>query len=182
MFLTQKMGETGIVFSLLIATLLGSGSTSFAHCPGLNEEVPAVVDESEAKKIQGALHDRGHYRGKVDGVIGLRTRAGIREFQKAESLPVTGQLDLQTAGKLGVKPESIRSSSNSRIQDVSDVSKERKQPFQQAAKSKPWAGTRRVDGAMRGKKLVKSAPTVADLQGGGAGREDSLQAKDEKPQ
>jgi hypothetical protein len=36
-------------------------------------------------------------RGEVDGVFGLRTRASIRG--------VTGQLDAQTAVKLGVRPE-----------------------------------------------------------------------------
>jgi peptidoglycan hydrolase-like protein with peptidoglycan-binding domain len=51
------------------------------------------------------LQDKGHYRGKVDGVFSLRTRASIRAYQKAENLPVTGQLDTQTAVKLGVTAE-----------------------------------------------------------------------------
>ena len=55
--------------------------------------------------MQETLRDKGHYRGKIDGVFGLRTRASIRGYQKAENLPVTGQLDTPTAGKLGVAPE-----------------------------------------------------------------------------
>ena len=55
--------------------------------------------------MQQTLLDKGHYRGKVDGVFGLRTRASIRAYQKSEHLPVTGQLDVRTSGKLGVKPE-----------------------------------------------------------------------------
>ena len=55
--------------------------------------------------MQQTLQDKGHYRGKADGVFGLRTRASIRAYQKAENLPVTGQLDNETAGKLGVTPE-----------------------------------------------------------------------------
>jgi len=55
--------------------------------------------------MQQILQDEGRYRGRVDGVVGLRTRASIRGFQKAENLPITGELDLQTAGKLGVRPE-----------------------------------------------------------------------------
>ncbi|MGA8442451.1 MAG: peptidoglycan-binding domain-containing protein [Candidatus Sulfotelmatobacter sp.] len=51
------------------------------------------------------LQDGGHYRGEVDGVVGLRTRASIRGFQKLENLPVSGELDVQTAGKLAVRPE-----------------------------------------------------------------------------
>jgi len=43
--------------------------------------------------------------GKIDGFVGLGTRASVRAFQKAENLPATGQLDSQTAGKLGVISE-----------------------------------------------------------------------------
>lgn len=55
--------------------------------------------------MQQTLGGKGHYRGKVDGVFGLRTQASIRGFQKAENQPVTGELDIQTAGKLGVRQE-----------------------------------------------------------------------------
>jgi peptidoglycan hydrolase-like protein with peptidoglycan-binding domain len=55
--------------------------------------------------VQQTLQEEGHYRGKIDGALGLRTRASIRGFQKAENLPVTGQLDVQTAAKLRVTPE-----------------------------------------------------------------------------
>jgi peptidoglycan hydrolase-like protein with peptidoglycan-binding domain len=55
--------------------------------------------------MQQTLQDRGQYHGKIDGLPGLRTRASIRGFQKAERLPVTGELDVQTASKLGVSPE-----------------------------------------------------------------------------
>jgi peptidoglycan hydrolase-like protein with peptidoglycan-binding domain len=55
--------------------------------------------------MQQTLLNKGHYRGKVDGVFGLRTRASIRAYQKAESLPATGHLDKETAERLGVGPE-----------------------------------------------------------------------------
>jgi peptidoglycan hydrolase-like protein with peptidoglycan-binding domain len=55
--------------------------------------------------MQETLRDKGHCRGKIDGVFGLRTRASIRSYQKAEKLPITGQVDAQTAGGLGVRPE-----------------------------------------------------------------------------
>jgi len=67
--------------------------------------MPILVQRTDVRKIQEALQDNGQYGAKVDGVFGLRTRASIRGFQKAENLPVTGQLDTQTAGKLGVLPE-----------------------------------------------------------------------------
>ena len=79
MFLISKAASVGVVFILLTTGMPGPR--------------PAP------------LRDEGRYRGKVDGVFGLRTRASIRGLQKAENLPVTGQLDTQTASKLGVKPE-----------------------------------------------------------------------------
>ncbi|HWO34748.1 MAG TPA: peptidoglycan-binding domain-containing protein [Candidatus Acidoferrum sp.] len=69
---------------------------------------PPVVQRNDVRKMQENLRGKGYYRGKVDGVFGLRTRASIRGFQEAENLTVTGQLDTQTAGKLGVSPERAR--------------------------------------------------------------------------
>ena len=63
--------------------------------------------------MQEILRDKGHYRGKVDGVFGLRTRASIRAYQKAENLPVTGEVDTRTADGLGVRPESTWDNSQS---------------------------------------------------------------------
>ncbi len=45
--------------------------------------------------VQSALARRGYYEGQVDGVIGLGTRSAIREFQRDNSLPVTGRIDSQ---------------------------------------------------------------------------------------
>ena len=72
---------------------------------GVRSAVPEETDGNDVEAMQQNLQDRGHYHGKIDGVFGLRTRASIREFQKAENLAITGQLDLQTARKLGVRPE-----------------------------------------------------------------------------
>jgi Putative peptidoglycan binding domain len=61
------------------------------------EGVAAFVIKDEITKMQETLRTKGHYQGKVDGVFGLRTRASIRAYQKAENLPVTGQVDSRTA-------------------------------------------------------------------------------------
>ena len=67
----------------------------------------AGLDRQDIKNVQQNLSDKGFYHGNVDGKIGPQTRAGIREYQKSESLPMTGRLDGETAGKLGVAPESV---------------------------------------------------------------------------
>jgi peptidoglycan hydrolase-like protein with peptidoglycan-binding domain len=67
----------------------------------------AGLDKQDIKNVQKSLTDKGFNAGPADGVLGSHTRAGIREYQKSEKLPVTGRLDAETAGKLGVGPESI---------------------------------------------------------------------------
>jgi peptidoglycan hydrolase-like protein with peptidoglycan-binding domain len=65
------------------------------------------MSRDDIKQAQKSLNDKGFDVGPSDGVMGSRTRAGIRQFQKSENLPVTGRLDAETADKLGVGPESI---------------------------------------------------------------------------
>ena len=64
-----------------------------AKDPGLDQQIMAA---------QQALKDKGHDPGKMDGKMGPRTRAMLADYQKAEGLKVTGQLDNDTRGKLGI--------------------------------------------------------------------------------
>jgi peptidoglycan hydrolase-like protein with peptidoglycan-binding domain len=146
MFLACRSVETGIVFALLIGGMFVSNPQSLTAGSELGEKASAVVPQNYVKKLQLALQDRGHYRGKVDGVIGLRTRASIRAFQKAENLPATGQVDPRTARNLGVGPETIRSSSAAaRQRPIAG----QEQPGNEAVRDKPWAGTRLPKGTRR---------------------------------
>jgi len=79
---------------------------------------PAALHHQDIKNVQQSLSDKGFYHGRADGVLGPHTRAGIREYQRSESLPVTGRLDAETAGKLGVGPESIGGSFKGAGQEV----------------------------------------------------------------
>jgi peptidoglycan hydrolase-like protein with peptidoglycan-binding domain len=106
MFLASKAAWAGIVFIVVTTGISGPHSTPLLAAEAdLNKEETAVPRRDDVKKMQQTLRGKGHYRGEADGVFGLRTRASIRGFQRAENLPITGQLDAQTADKLGVKPE-----------------------------------------------------------------------------
>jgi lipid-binding SYLF domain-containing protein len=63
---------------------------------------PAQLSNADIKMAQQRLHHKGFDVGTVDGVVGPRTREGIRAFQKQQNMPVTGRLDVQTAAKLGL--------------------------------------------------------------------------------
>ena len=112
MFLATKAAWAGIVFILLTTGISGPRPTPLNSAANLNKEVPEVEHRNDVKTMQQALRDKGHYRGEVDGVFGLRTGASIRGFQKAENLPVTGQLNTETAGKLGISPEGREATRN----------------------------------------------------------------------
>ena len=77
-----------------------------------------AASSEEIRKVQQSLIDKGYDAGPVDGVLGPRTRTGIRQYQTSEKLTVTGRLDAETAGKLGVGPESIGGSFKGAGQDV----------------------------------------------------------------
>ncbi len=165
MFLANGTVGTGIVFALLTTGILGLNLRSSASGSDLTKERPALVHANDVKKMQQALQDRGHYRGKIDGDIGLRTRASIRGFQKAENLPVTGQIDPQTARKLGVASE--------------NTVKNRKQLGPQ--KNKPWAGTQSVKAVRSTRNSTpKGPPSAANAESGQEYREDRLHAQNEK--
>ena len=75
--------------------------------PSHQAESRSSMRPDDIKQVQKTLNDKGFDVGPVDGVIGARTRAGIRAFQNAEKLPVTGRLDKETAERLGVGAESL---------------------------------------------------------------------------
>jgi peptidoglycan hydrolase-like protein with peptidoglycan-binding domain len=105
MSFNKKTVYTGIVTVLM--TVLGPGLQPLVSAIDDSHEKAAALQSSDIKKVQEALRDKGYYTGQIDGILGPQTRAGIRQYQKSENLTVTGHLDAETAGKLGVGPESI---------------------------------------------------------------------------
>jgi Putative peptidoglycan binding domain len=55
---------------------------------------------ADVRSAQQALQDRGFDPGPIDGVMGPRTGAAVRDFQQKENLTVTGQLDAETRARL----------------------------------------------------------------------------------
>jgi len=120
----NKMVWARIVFSVLLTGMLGLSLTTLASAVDPSEEKPAVLLPQDIKKVQESLRDKGYHTGQVDGILGPRTREGIRQYQKSENLPVTGNLDAETAGKLGVGPESVGGSFKGAGQEIVEGGKE----------------------------------------------------------
>jgi peptidoglycan hydrolase-like protein with peptidoglycan-binding domain len=48
--------------------------------------------KEQIKEAQTGLTKAGFYKGKEDGVYGKSTKNAVKEYQKANKLPVTGEL------------------------------------------------------------------------------------------
>jgi peptidoglycan hydrolase-like protein with peptidoglycan-binding domain len=60
------------------------------------------ISADDINQAKEALRAKGFNPGPMDGRVNSQTREALRDFQKDHDLPVTGSLDQQTAGKLGV--------------------------------------------------------------------------------
>jgi peptidoglycan hydrolase-like protein with peptidoglycan-binding domain len=160
MFLASKIEWVGIVFTLLTTAMLVQGFPRSAAASDLPQEgVGPFVTKNEITKMQESLRDKGHYRSKIDGVFGLRTRASIRAYQKAENFPITGQVDPRTADGLGVRPESTWNNSQSAGRDAGHSSD---RTGSEVERGKPSANVNWTNGSRRtSKTLRKPVKTVA---------------------
>ncbi len=64
-------------------------------------EIGALEPIHVTKGYQGRLRNLGYATGPIDGVVGPKTRAAIRRFQRVEELEQTGKMDEQTLQVLG---------------------------------------------------------------------------------
>jgi len=71
--------------------------TSTGSAPELPLSSPEMV-----RRAQGALKEQGYYEGEADGVMSPRTSSALRAYQREHNLQETGDLDPQTAKRLGI--------------------------------------------------------------------------------
>jgi LysM repeat protein len=81
-----------VVIAAAAAALAAAFAAPAALAAGPNPEIAA---------LQVALRSKGMYFGKIDGLSGPMTANGLRAFQKAAGLPVTGELSPTTRAELG---------------------------------------------------------------------------------
>ncbi len=80
-----------------------TGAYSAAGAPPMSTAQPMTV-----KATQVALKAQGHDPGPIDGILGPRTEAALREYQRNNGLPVTGHPDRPTLAQLGVQDRGKR--------------------------------------------------------------------------
>ena len=57
-------------------------------------------DNSQVSQIQQALNEKGFNVGTVDGQMGAKTKAALKQFQQAQGLQPSGKVDQQTLAAL----------------------------------------------------------------------------------
>lgn len=66
----------------------------------MKDKVANKMDRGDTKNAQQALQAKGYNPGPIDGIHGPRTSAALRDYQKAEGLKVTGEMDGDTRARL----------------------------------------------------------------------------------
>ncbi|TVQ88660.1 MAG: NADH/ubiquinone/plastoquinone (complex I) [Chromatiaceae bacterium] len=83
---------TGSILELTRCSIAADGQAETLTAPALTNALVLAV--------QQWLAARGHDPGPVDGLIGPRTRAAVRDFQRAVGLPATGRIDFELLDRL----------------------------------------------------------------------------------
>ena len=65
------------------------------------------------RQVQQQLTDKGHNPGPVDGILGAQTKSALKDFQQAQGIDASGNLDQKTLAALGVDSSSSGSTSGS---------------------------------------------------------------------
>jgi peptidoglycan hydrolase-like protein with peptidoglycan-binding domain len=61
-----------------------------------------LLPDEVIANVQTALQNAGYYYGEITGSLGVDTRAAIANFQRDNSLQITGAIDEATVGALGL--------------------------------------------------------------------------------
>lgn len=86
-----------------------SAAQSSASTGGQQQQGPQApsmaAGEQLIRNVQQQLRAKGIDAGPVDGIWGPQTHQGVREFQQAQGLQTTGQLNGRTLAALGISQE-----------------------------------------------------------------------------
>lgn len=101
------------LLSLLLLSSIGlsayaaqnsNSSTTSAPAPKTQKKRGPVfrASKEQVKQAQAIVKERGFYAGDQTGKLDADTRAGLKKYQAAESIKVTGTLNKVTLEKMGI--------------------------------------------------------------------------------
>ena len=100
------MKKLSVIRFLVLLVSVVSGMSVWAQEPGGGVAPPSenavTLTAKEVRVVQQALFNRGYLMKQPSGILDAETRQAVRDFQKAQSLEVTGKIDTATLAKLGL--------------------------------------------------------------------------------
>lgn len=90
-------------FSAVAQNANSSNTTATQNTNAPKKRPPIFrATKDQIKQAQAILKQRGFYQGEQTGQLNDDTRAGLRKFQEAESIKVTGTLNKVTLEKMNI--------------------------------------------------------------------------------
>ena len=83
-------------------TNANSNGSSNSNKAATNRKPIFRATADQIKQAQAILKQRGFYSGEQIGKLDTDTRAGLKKYQQAEGLKVTGTLNKKTLEKMGI--------------------------------------------------------------------------------
>ena len=96
------MGQSGTRTPGTDSSMPSSGAGTTAGTPKSGMGLDHGAGSEQVMTVQKALQDNGMDPGPIDGIMGPKTMAALKAFQKEQKLTESGRLDDQTREKLGV--------------------------------------------------------------------------------
>ena len=91
------------VFAIAVAAQTTNSSTTAGSNAAAKPRKPIFrANKDQIQQAQKILKDRGFYGGEQTGKLDDDTRAGLKKYQEAESLKVTGTLNKVTLEKMAI--------------------------------------------------------------------------------
>jgi TonB family protein len=99
------------------------------------------VLRDEILKAQERLRQAGINPGPADGIPGQQTMAALQQFQRTQSLPVTGLLDNATKHALGLQPSALAASPQAAAVSAPRFVHQPKPEYPLLARQQGWEGS-----------------------------------------
>ena len=102
------MAAATLLFAFSVGAVAQSGAAGQANSNSSTQNATKKrgpvfrATKDQIKQAQGILKERGFYAGEQTGKLDPDTRAGLKKYQEAEALKVTGTLNKVTLEKMNI--------------------------------------------------------------------------------